>query len=104
MWWSLVTVTTVGYGDYVPVTVYGRVTACFIMGIGLVTLAVITAQVASTFVAQGAGRAAPGPGPEPAPSEVTLAELDQRLARIEDLLVAAALGTMNDGHDPGHAE
>ena len=58
VWWSLVTVTTVGYGDYVPVTVYGRVTACFIMGIGLVTLAVITAQVASTFVAQGAGRAA----------------------------------------------
>jgi voltage-gated potassium channel len=104
VWWSLVTVTTVGYGDYVPVTVAGRITACLIMGIGVVTLAVITAQVASTFVAQGASRAARGPEPETAPSNVTLAELDQRLARIEDLLVAATLGTMNDGHDPGHAE
>ena len=36
-----------------PVTVPGRVTACFVMGIGLLTLAVVTAQVASSFVAQG---------------------------------------------------
>jgi voltage-gated potassium channel len=53
LWWSLVTVTTVGYGDYTPVTAPGRVTACFVMGIGLLTLAVVTAQVASSFVAQG---------------------------------------------------
>ncbi len=87
LWWSVVTVTTVGYGDYTPVTVPGRVTACFIMGIGLLTLAVVTAQVASSFVAQGPGKAQPGPQAEPAP-EVTLAELDQRLARIEELLTA----------------
>jgi voltage-gated potassium channel len=88
VWWSLVTVTTVGYGDYTPVTVDGRITACLIMAIGLVTLAVITAQVASSFVAQGSRRAERGPQPEPAPSEVTLAELDRRLARIEELLIA----------------
>ena len=82
------TVTTVGYGDYTPVTVYGRVTACFVMGIGLLTLAVVTAQVASSFVTQGAGRAQPGPQAGTAP-EVTLAELDRRLARIEELLTAA---------------
>ena len=66
LWWSVVTVTTVGYGDYTPVTVPGRVTACFIMGIGLLTLAVVTAQVASSFVAQGPGKAQPGPQAEPA--------------------------------------
>jgi voltage-gated potassium channel len=92
VWWSLVTVTTVGYGDFFPVTPQGRITACFIMGIGLLTLAVVTAQVASSFVAQGAS-AAPEPDAEPAPPdtaapEVTLAELDQRLARIEALLSA----------------
>ena len=89
VWWALVTVTTVGYGDYTPVTVPGRITACIIMGTGLVTLAVITAQVASTFVAQGASRVQRIPRPEAAPPEVTLAELDRRLARIEELLISA---------------
>ena len=56
----MVTVTTVGYGDYFPVTAPGRVTACFIMGIGLLTLAVVTAQVASSFVTQGPGKAQTG--------------------------------------------
>jgi voltage-gated potassium channel len=90
VWWALVTVTTVGYGDYTPVTIPGRITGCLIMAVGLVTLAVLTAQVASSFVAQGASRARRGPRPESAPPEVTLAELDRRLARIEDLLIAAA--------------
>jgi voltage-gated potassium channel len=91
VWWAVVTVTTVGYGDYTPVTAQGRVTACFIMGIGLLTLAVVTAQVASSFVAQGAGRARTAPPePESTAPEVTLAELDRRLARIEALLTAGS--------------
>jgi voltage-gated potassium channel len=90
VWWSLVTVTTVGYGDYTPVTVQGRITACLIMGIGLLTLAVVTAQVASSFVAQGSSRTQRGAPTDAAPPEVTLAELDRRLARIEELLLAAA--------------
>src|SRR6478672_4330794 len=82
LWWSFVTVTTVGYGDFFPVTTGGRITACFVMGTGLLTLAVVTAQVASSFVAQGSSRATPAPQDEAARREVTLAELDQRLARI----------------------
>jgi voltage-gated potassium channel len=96
LWWSFVTVTTVGYGDFYPVTTGGRITACFIMGTGLLTLAVITAQVASSFVAQGSSRATPAPQDEAARREVTLAELDQRLARIEKLLTAA-----HPGNPPG---
>ena len=88
LWWSFVTVTTVGYGDYYPVTTGGRITACFIMGTGLLTLAVVTAQVASSFVAQGSSRARPAQEDEAARREVTMAELDQRLARIESLLTA----------------
>jgi voltage-gated potassium channel len=87
LWWSAVTVTTVGYGDFFPVTTPGRVTACFIMGTGLLTLAVLTAQVASSFVTQGSSRARQA---EAASPEVTLAELDRRLARIEELLSAAS--------------
>jgi len=88
VWWSVTTVTTVGYGDYVPVTIAGRVTACFIMGIGLLTLAVVTAQVASSFVSQEPSGAQDGLPALPATPGTTLAELDQRLARIEQLLTA----------------
>jgi voltage-gated potassium channel len=92
LWWSFVTVTTVGYGDFYPVTSGGRITACFIMGTGLLTLAVVTAQVASSFVAQGSSRTRTAPPGEAARREVTLAELDQRLARIEQLLTASRPG------------
>jgi voltage-gated potassium channel len=94
LWWSAVTVTTVGYGDFYPVTTEGRITACLLMGTGLLTLAVVTAQVASGFVAQEPSKAAPVALGEEAQREVTLAELDQRLARIERLLAAAT--TLSD--------
>ncbi|NNH72910.1 potassium channel family protein [Nocardia uniformis] len=44
MWWSLVSVTTVGYGDYYPVTVGGRLVALVLMtfGIGLISFAIGT--------------------------------------------------------------
>jgi voltage-gated potassium channel len=90
LWWSAVTVTTVGYGDFFPVTAPGRITAGLIMGIGLLTLAVVTAQVASSFVTQAPGRVRRSPQPEPVTPEVTLAELDRRLARIEQLLTATS--------------
>ena len=57
LWWSVVTVTTVGYGDYTPVTLGGRLTAVALLLLGLVSLAVLTAQIASNFLEQGQSKA-----------------------------------------------
>lgn len=52
LWWALVTSTTVGYGDYVPLTPEGRVIAGLLMIVGVALLSVITASVAAFFVEQ----------------------------------------------------
>lgn len=50
LWWALVTVTTVGFGDYTPVTVTGRVVATMMMLVGIALIGVVTASVAAWFV------------------------------------------------------
>jgi voltage-gated potassium channel len=86
LWWSVTTVTTVGYGDYYPVTAFGQIAASFIMAIAILTLAVVTAQVSSSFVEQAVRRRAAAEAAQSNHEEVTLADLAQRLARIEELL------------------
>ena len=50
IWWSLVTLTTVGYGDVVPVTFGGRLVGVGLMLGGVLSLSLLTATVASVFV------------------------------------------------------
>lgn len=52
LWWVLVTVTTVGYGDIVPKTLGGRLVAGLTIFSGVVAVAVFTAKVASVLTAQ----------------------------------------------------
>ncbi len=48
-WWSIVTVTTVGYGDVTPVTTAGKVVASFLMVIGISSIAILTGIVTTGF-------------------------------------------------------
>jgi voltage-gated potassium channel len=79
MWWAIGTVTTVGYGDVVPVQPAGRIVAAAVMVVGIAFLSLITATVASVLVSRAAGRAA---GDE---TEVVAAleRIEQRLESLE---------------------
>jgi voltage-gated potassium channel len=47
LWWAITTVTTVGYGDYFPVTTEGRFVAVGLMLAGVALIGVVTASIAS---------------------------------------------------------
>ena len=43
LWWSVITITTVGYGDYTPVTPLGRIIGTIVMFVGIgVALTLVT--------------------------------------------------------------
>ncbi len=50
IWWAVVTIATVGYGDKFPVTYPGRVVGIILITVGFTTLSVFTGLIASLFV------------------------------------------------------
>ena len=88
LWWAAQTVTTVGYGDEVPVTVAGRLLAVAVMLLGIGFLTVITAAITSTFVARSRLQVAPS-GTDLAATE-QLRQIENRLERIEALLTPSS--------------
>jgi voltage-gated potassium channel len=52
LWWGLVTVATVGYGDMFPMTTAGRIWASVLMISGIVVIGIITAKISSIFLEQ----------------------------------------------------
>ncbi|MEK7214112.1 MAG: potassium channel family protein, partial [Chloroflexota bacterium] len=71
LWWSVTTVTTVGYGDRYPVTPFGRAIAVFLMLAGIVLFSLLTASLSAMLVQRK--------------ESTTEDKLDQLLARVENL-------------------
>jgi len=84
LWWSLQTVTTVGYGDITPTAGTGRVIGAFVMISGIAFLTVITAAVTATLI-EAARRRMPRP-PERELSPEFMREVTARLSAIEERL------------------
>ena len=81
IWWAVVTVTTVGYGDVSPVTTEGRLIAVLLMLTGIAVIGVFTATVASFFFDSG--------------QQDELAQLKERMREMDaklDVLIAAVKG------------
>ncbi|XP_057295483.1 uncharacterized protein LOC130623949 [Hydractinia symbiolongicarpus] len=53
IWWSFITLTTVGYGDVVPKSLLGRILSCVLMYTGMVILCVITGTVTAAVSGTG---------------------------------------------------
>jgi voltage-gated potassium channel len=76
LWWAVVTITTVGYGDVYPTSAVGRVLGVILMLSGIGFVALLTAAVAAHFVEED----------ENSTQSDDVARLHQRLDQIEVLL------------------
>jgi voltage-gated potassium channel len=93
LWWAITTLTTVGYGDVVPSSAWGRCIGAFVMVLGVTFISFLTATVTSLFVSsEEADREAYRRDRE--------AEMRETLQRIEDRLTAIEMRVRQDGGSP----
>ena len=94
IWWSVVTITTVGYGDRYPVTTGGRITAVFVMFSGVGIIGALASILASFLIpppkkAEEPAEPQPGENP-PAVSDPAVAQelvaVKTELAALRQLL------------------
>jgi voltage-gated potassium channel len=90
VWWAIVTITTVGYGDVYPITTAGRITGVVLMFSGLALFGVLAGTLASFFGFSDTNADAtdePQRQPDPeADLEARLDELEQAIAAVRSRL------------------
>jgi voltage-gated potassium channel len=82
LWWSVTTVTTVGYGDLSPVTGIGRVIAVLLMIGGISLVGVVTATLASWIVQRVAEEDTANQAATTAQIDALRTDLEQRIETI----------------------
>jgi voltage-gated potassium channel len=96
IWWSLQTVTTVGYGDVTPKNAGGKFVAVVVMLEGISFLAIVTAAITSTFVTRAQRKVQSrqqqsgedtGETVADAPADPRLEQMAARLEHVESMLL-----------------
>ena len=96
LWWAIVTLTTVGYGDIVPKTTAGRVDGVMIMITGIAILGLLAGSMANFFRLDRSRRGAAETADDDEPSEPVgdsaseLAALRAEVARLADQVARLA--------------
>ena len=86
-WYSMVTLTTVGYGDRYPVTVAGRITGMFIMIMGVGVIGALASILSSVLLGSSSTPEEEAPAAPAGPTvEQELADLKERMAVMQQLL------------------
>ncbi|MDA0184742.1 potassium channel family protein [Solirubrobacter phytolaccae] len=96
LWFSIQTITTVGYGDHTPTSTEGRAIATIVMVTGIGFMSVFTATITAVFVESARRR-------RQAPDAITLEHIAQRLDQIEQLMDERFEADQRDP-DPGDGE
>jgi voltage-gated potassium channel len=96
LWYTLQTVTTVGYGDKVPTSGLGRIVGATVMIVAVALIAILTASITSTFVEAAQRRRRAADELEERASAAALQQgLDEVVARL------AAIEALLQARDPG---
>lgn len=94
LWWALVTITTVGYGDFFPVTTAGRITGAFVMFAGVGIIGALASILASVLV--------PSPKTQEEPEKVpATGTVREELVEIKAELSALRRSLSVGGEPPG---
>lgn len=96
VWWSITTMSTVGYGDFYPTTTEGRLVAVLLMIGGISLIGMITATVATWIVQRVAED-------DTTKQAATAAQIDELRAQITQLTALVAQHQSSTDAIPGRA-